>query len=98
MYRYDVDVVMIANKLSEEYKALLTAFFLHFFVLADLFITVLNFKVNLFVAKIFVLIFECYYLPAYDKVDIIPRKRVQIVARQKYSNLNVSKSNVGRIF
>ena len=42
---------MIANKLSEDNEPLVTAFILHFFRLVDYF--VLNYKVNLLVAKIF---------------------------------------------
>ena len=54
-------IVMIINKLSEKHEPLLTAFMLHFFRLTDFFI--LNNKVNLFVAKYFILIFD-YYLSA----------------------------------
>ena len=58
-------------------------------------------------AKSFILIFAYYYMPACDKMDITPRKRAQIVALRQHSNmiirkigemLNLSKSNVGRIF
>ena len=83
------------------YQQLLCSFFQNnkFFVL--------NYKVNLFAAKIFILIFAYYYLPACDKMDITPRKRAQIGALRQHSNmtirkigemLNVSKSNVGWIF
>ena len=98
-------IVMIINKLSKEYEPLLTAFMLYFFRLKDFFI--LNYEVNLFVAKNFILIFAYYYLPACNKMNIAPRKRAQIVTLQQHSNmtirkigekLNVSKSNVGRIF
>ena len=97
-------IVMIINKLSKEYEPLLTAFMLYFFRLKDFFI--LNYEVNLFVAKNFILIFAYYNLPASNKMNIAPRKRAQIVTLQ-HSNmtirkigekLNVSKSNVGRIF
>ena len=70
--------VMINNNLSEEHEPLLTAFMLHFFQVNRFFI--LNYKVNLFVAKNFILIFAYYYLPTSDKMDITPRKRAQIVA------------------
>ena len=52
-------IVMIINKLSKEYEPLLTAFMLYFFRLKDFFI--LNYEVNLFVAKNFFLIFAYYY-------------------------------------
>ena len=92
---------MIINKLSEEHEPLSTAFML-FFQINKFF--VLNYKVNLFAAKIFILIFAYYYRPACDKMDITPRKRAQIGALRQHSNmtirkigemLNVSKSNVG---
>ena len=97
--------VMIINKLSEEHEPLLTACMLHFFQVNRFFI--LNYKMNLLVAKNFILVFAYYYLPACNKMDITPRKRAQIVALRQHSNmtirkigemLNVSKSNVGRIF
>ena len=98
-------IVMIINKLSKEYEPLLTACMLYFFRLKDFFI--LNYEVNLFVAKNFILIFAYYYLPACNKMNIAPRKRAQIVTLRQHSNitirkigekLNVSKSNMGRIF
>ena len=97
-------IVMIINKLSKEYEPLLTAFMLYFFRLTDF---ILNYEVNLFVAKNFILIFAYYYLPVCNKMNITPRKRAQIVTLRQHSNmtirklgekLNVSKLNVGRIF
>ena len=64
----------------------------------------LNYKVNLFVAKNFILIFSYYYLPACNKMGITPRKRAQIITLRQHFNmtirkigekLNVLKSNVG---
>ena len=77
-------IVMIINKLSKEYEPLLTAFLCSiFFKLTDFFI--LNYEVNLFVAKIFILIFAYYYLPACNKMNIAPRKRAQIVTLRQHS-------------
>ena len=76
-------IVMIINKLSKEYEPLLTAFMLYFFRLTDFFI--LNYEVNLFVAKTFILIFAYYYLPACNKMNIAPRKRAQIVTLRQGS-------------
>ena len=70
-------IVMIINKVSEKHEPLLTAFILHFFQINRCFI--LNYKVNLLVAKNFILIFAYYYLPACNKMDITPKKRAQIV-------------------
>ena len=64
-------------------------------------------KKNLLVAENSILIFAYYYLPACNKMDITPKKMAQIVTLRQHSNmtirktgkkLNVSKSNVGRIF
>ena len=80
-------IVMIINKLSKEHEPIFTAFMLLFFRLTDFFI--LNYKVNLFVAKNFVLIFAYYYLPACNKMDIAPRKKAQIVTLRQHSNMTI---------
>ena len=52
----------------------------------------LNYKVNLLVAKNFILIFAYYYLPACNKMDITPKKRPQIVALRQHSNMTIRKT------
>ena len=81
---------MIINKLGKEHEPLLTAFILHFFKINRFFI--LNYKVNSFVAKNFILIYAYYNLLACDKMDITPRKRAQIVvALRQHSNMIIRK-------
>ena len=67
----------------------LNCFYALFFQINKFFI--LNYKVNLVVAKIFILIFAHYYLPACDKMDITPRKRAHIGALRQHSNMTIRK-------